>query len=116
MQNQYAESVKNLASANEAVRNNEIARNKAAYEVLEGRRQAHRPTALPYCGKRFRIFKSWVSIRLNSRPLNLPLDDKSLDSFEAGLGMHQQAITDAKTAAETNKATQTRRSRRWKPN
>jgi hypothetical protein len=104
MQNQYAESVKNLASANESVRNNEIARNKAAYEVLEGVRQADPANrasvlrqALP------NLQKLGVDTSELAAP-NLPLDDKSLDSFEAGLGMHQQAITDAKTAAETNKA------------
>jgi hypothetical protein len=106
MQNQYAESVKNLAAASEATRNNEIAKNKAAYEVLEGVRSAdpaQRASVLQQALPNLQ--KLGVDTTKLAQP-GLPLDDKSLDSFEAGLGMHQQSLTDAKTQAETDKAKQ----------
>lgn len=102
MQNQYAESVKNLASANEAVRNNEVAKNKMLYETLESlrgiqdpqQRQAALTQALPNLQK-----QGVDTSKLQGG--NVPLDDKSLDLVEAGLGMHAQMLADAKTAAET---------------
>jgi hypothetical protein len=102
MQNQYAESVKNLAGANEAVRNNEAAKNKSAYEVLEGLRSEPDVTKRAYILQSSlpNLQKLGVDTTKLAQP-NLPLDDKSLDSFEAGLGMHSQMLADAKTFAET---------------
>ena len=104
MQNQYAESVKNLAGANEAVRNNETAKNKALYETLESLRNIQDPAqrsaalqqAIPSLQKQ--------GVDTSKLTPNEPLDDKSLDVVEAGLGMHSQMINDAKGLAEANKA------------
>jgi hypothetical protein len=106
MGNQYAESVKNLASANEAVRTNEQAKNKAMYETLESLRSIKDPAqrsvalqaALPSLQKQ--------GVDVSKIGPNEPLDDKSLDVHEAALGVHAQILADAKTAAETARATQ----------
>jgi hypothetical protein len=103
MQNQRAEAIKNLAGADEATRNNEQARNKTLYETLESirsvkdlpGRQAALQQAMPSLAKQ--------GIKI---PPNSPLDDASLDHFEAGLGMHAQVLADAKTASETAEKTQ----------
>jgi hypothetical protein len=107
MGNAYAESVKNMAAATEATRNNELAKNKAAYELVEGARGE------PDVTKRAAIIQAGLP---NLQKLGVDTshlaqlianpDDKSVDSFEAGIGMHAQALADAKTAAETNQANQ----------
>src|SRR5208283_1380599 len=101
MQNQYAESVKNLTGAQETLRTNEQAKNKALYETFESlrsiqdpqQRQAALQQALPTLQK-----QGVDTSKINP---NSPLDDKALDLEEAGLGVHAQMIADAKTNAET---------------
>lgn len=106
IQNQHAEAVKNMAGAQDAVRNQELAKNKALYEGLESLRSiqdpAQRQAALP--GLVQSLAKQGVDT--SKIPPNTPLDDNSLNQFEAGLGMHAQVLADAKTSADTNKAKQ----------
>lgn len=101
MRIQYATATKDLASASETVRNNEIAKNKQMYEVLEGVRSAKDRSAalagaLPQLQK--------LGIDPSKLPQN-PSDD-DINNFEAGIGMHAQALADAKTVADTAKAQQ----------
>lgn len=93
------------AKADEATRNNEIAKNKASYEALEGirnitdpnqRQQAYQ-TAIPNLQK--------MGVDTSKFPAQVPNNDQ-LQSIEAGIGMHAQILSDAKTAAETNQANQ----------
>ncbi len=100
MSNGYAESVKNLAAASEMVRNNEMAKNKAAYELLEGMRGESDVT------KRQGVLQNGLpnlqKLGFDTSKLSgIQLDDKSLTNAEASIGMHAQQIADAKTQAET---------------
>jgi hypothetical protein len=101
----YADTVSKLASADSQVRANEQAKNKALYETLESvrgiqdpaQRQSALAGALPNLKK--------LGVDTTKIPTNQPLTDDMLTSAEAGLGMHAQAITDAKTLSETVKNT-----------
>jgi len=103
MSNSYAESVKNLASASETVRNNEQAKNKAMYETLESLRGIQDPQkrlttlqgALPS------LQKQGVDTS-KFQGSDVKLDDASLNVAEAGLGVHAQMLADAGTTAKTN--------------
>lgn len=101
MQNQRAETIKNLQGADDATRNAQIAKNKAFYEGLESLRgikdPAQRSAALP--GVLANLQKQGVDT--SKIPQNAPLDDNSLNQFEATLGMHAQVLDDAKKAADT---------------
>ena len=101
MQNQRSEMIKNYAAADDATRNNAIAKNKALYEGLESLRgiqdPGQRQAALPGLLKTLQQ----QGVDVSKIPPNAPLDDNSLNNFEAGLGMHAQVLADAKTAAET---------------
>ena len=106
MRLQYADTVQKTAAASEAVRTNEQAKNKAMYETLESVRGVQDPagrmaalqSALPSLQKQ--------GIDTSKIPVNQPITDDALNQFEAGLGMHAQALADAKTKAETNEAQQ----------
>lgn len=89
------------AKADEATRNNEIAKNKASYEALEGirnitdpnqRQQAYQ-TAIPNLQK--------MGVDTSKFPAQVPNNDQ-LQSFETGIGMHGQIIDDAKKIADIN--------------
>lgn len=103
MRLQYADTVSKLASANEQVRANEQAKNKALYETLESvrgiqdpqQRQAALQQALPTLQKQ--------GVDTSKITANVPLDDASLNQFEARLGMHAQSLADAKTLSDTVK-------------
>lgn len=102
MQNQYAESVKNLAGANEATRNNEVAKNKAAYELLEGVRSE------PDVTKRPAVFQAGLAnlqkLGVDTTKISPPqFDDASLKAVESSIGMHAQMLEDAGTQAKTQK-------------
>jgi hypothetical protein len=103
MQLQSAQTTSALAGAEESVRNNELAKNKAAYEALEGvrnladpqQRQAAYQTAIPNLQK--------LGVDTSKFPPQVPGDDQ-LQDFEIGIGMHAQIINDAKTQAEAAQA------------
>jgi len=99
----YADTVSKLASADQQVRANEQAKNKALFETLESvrsiqdpaQRQAALTGALPNLQK--------LGVDTSQIPKNQPLTDDMLTQAEAGLGMHSQAISDAKTLSDTVK-------------
>lgn len=103
LQLQHSQTVKSLAEADAATRGNELAKNKASYEALESvrsvsdpaQREAAYQSAIPNLQK--------LGINTSQFPKQVP-DDATLKSFEAGLGMHAQMLSDAKTVAETNQS------------
>jgi hypothetical protein len=101
MQNQRAETVKNLAAASDAVRNGEQAKNKAAYEALESVRSVQDPAQKQQAYTQALGSLQKQGVDVSTLPRQVPGDD-GLTAFEAGLGAHAQVIADAKTAAETN--------------
>jgi hypothetical protein len=105
MRMQYATTTKDLASAAETVRNNEAAKNKASYELLEGMRSE------PDVTKRPAIFQAGLpnlqKLGVDTSKLQLKsFDDNTLQSTESAIGMHAQMLADAKTSADTDKAKQ----------
>jgi hypothetical protein len=103
IQLQHAQAVSAMAGADEATRNNELAKNKAAYEALEGvrsiqdpqQKQATYQAAIPNLQK--------LGVDTSKLPAQVPGDDK-LQDFETSLGAHAQILADAKTQADTAKA------------
>jgi hypothetical protein len=103
MQLKHAQAVSAMAGADEATRNNELGKNKAAYEALEGvrsiqdpdQKQATYQAAIPNLQK--------LGVDTSKFPAQVPGDDK-LQDFEIGLGAHAQILADAKIQADTAKA------------
>jgi hypothetical protein len=103
MRLQAAQTTSALAGAQESVRNNELAKNKAAYEALEGvrnladpqERQTAYQTAIPNLQR--------LGVDTSKFPSQVP-GDNQLQDFEIGLGMHAQMLSDASTKADTMKA------------
>src|SRR5260221_1044061 len=101
MRMQYAATTKDLAGAQETVRTNEQAKNKALYEALESvrtikdpqQRQAALIQSLPSLGKQ--------GVDTSKIKTDQPVSDDMLNFDEAGIGMHAQMLADAKTQAET---------------
>jgi hypothetical protein len=102
---QHSQAVKAIADADEATRNNEIAKNKQAYEVLEGVRGQKDPQAKQAAYQQGLQSLGKLGVDTSKYPQQVPPDDM-LNTFEAGLGMHAQALADAKTSAETNQLNQ----------
>jgi hypothetical protein len=104
LRNQYAESVKNMAGADESVRNNEIAKNKLMYEGIEGLKGVDDPA------QRFTAYQQILNklkmggIDTSTLNPNKPPSNDELTGFETQLGMHGQVLADAKTAAETKES------------
>lgn len=92
---------------------NEVAHNKAMYEVYEGVKGIDDPDERQKAwetGKnRLRILGADVS----HLPGNVP-DDDGLTQYEVPLGMHGQMAADAKTLAETNEKNAETASKEWK--
>lgn len=101
MGNQYSESVKNLAASNEATRNNELAKNKASYELLESVRSLKDPTQQQQAYQQGLPKLQKLGIDISKMPPQAPTDPAAFDAAEATLGMHAQALADAKTVSET---------------
>jgi hypothetical protein len=103
MRLRYADTVSKMASADEQVRTNEQAKNKAMFETLESvrgiqdpqQRQSALQQALPSLQRQ--------GVDTSQLQGNVPLDDASLDHYEARLGMHAQSIADANKLSETVK-------------
>jgi hypothetical protein len=100
MQLQRAEVTSKLSSAEETVRNNEIAKNKMLYEELEGVRGitdlAQRQQQYQRSLGRAQSF----GMDTSKWPQQVP-DNDHLTGFEAELGMHGQILADAKEQADT---------------
>lgn len=101
MGNQYSESVKNLAASDEATRNNELAKNKASYELLESVRSLKDPAQQQQAYQQGLPKLQKLGIDTSKMPPQAPTDPAAFDAAEATLGMHAQALADAKTTAET---------------
>jgi hypothetical protein len=99
---QHSQAVKAIADADEATRNNEIAKNKQAYEVLEGVRGQKDPQAKQAAYQQGLQSLGKLGVDTSKYPQQVPPDDM-LNTFEAGLGMHAQALADAKEQSETAK-------------
>ncbi len=87
---------------------NEQARNKQAYEVLEGVRGVKDPAQQQQAYVQGLSTLQKIGVDTSKYPQQLPLDPAQqkpmFDSFEAALAMHAQSLADAKTAAETTQA------------
>lgn len=105
LQLKHADAVKAIAGADEATRDNELAKNKQGYEVLEGVRSITDPVQKQAAYQKGIQRLAKMGMDTSTFPQQVP-DDNGLDSFEAGLGMHAQILADAKTRAETNQANQ----------
>jgi len=101
--NQYAESVKNLAAASEATRNNEQAKNKAMYEGLESLRSIQDPVQRE--AAKAPLLQTLQRQGVDTSKIQT-VDDNSLNGYEAGIGVHAQVLADAKTQSEIEKAKQ----------
>lgn len=102
MRLQYADSVSKMAQANEATRNNELAKNKAAYEALESVRSVQDPAARQQAYRQAIPNLQKLGVDTSQYPQQVP-DDSGLNTFEAHLGMHAQSLADAKTLSDTVK-------------
>lgn len=104
LRNQYAESVKTMAGADEATRNNEIGKNKLMYETLEGIRGIQDPVQRNTAYQKGINKLALGGVDVSSlNPSKVPTDD-DLKALEAPLGMTGQVLSDAKTQAETQEA------------
>lgn len=104
MRTDYADGILKMAQANEATRNNELAKNKAAYEALESVRSVQDPAARQQAYQQALPGLQKLGVDTSKFPQQVPTDDATLNAFEAHLGMHTQALTDAKTLADTVKS------------
>lgn len=103
LRTQYAESVSKMAAADETVRNGEMAKNKAAYEVLEGIKGLDDPEGRQKAYQVGLNRLAMMGVNVGQFPVRVP-DDQTLEQFEAGLGMHGQLLADAKIQQEMNKS------------
>jgi hypothetical protein len=104
LRNQYAESVKNMAGADEAVRNNEIAKNKVIYEGIEGLKGIDDPAQRALAYQPILNKLKLAGIDTSSLNPNKVPSDEELTAYETQLGMHGQLLADAKTQAETKES------------
>jgi hypothetical protein len=75
--------------------------NKQTYETLEGVKSVTDPEQRKVAYKQGINKLSLANIDTSHLPQDVP-DDKTLEAYEAQLGMHGQLISDAKTQAETS--------------
>lgn len=99
-----------LAKANvtKAELDNQGTLNNLAFQHLEGLRSTQDPAQRQQLWNSALQFAQQNAKSLQIDPTKLPQqapDDNGLSVIEAGLGMHAQQITDAKTKSETNKNT-----------
>lgn len=102
LQLQKAETTEKLAGADAATRNNEAAKNKASYDLLEGIRGIQDPQQRQAAYVQGAQNLGKMGVDTSKFPAQVPTNDQ-LDSIEASLGVHAQIIADAKTKAETFK-------------
>lgn len=105
IQMQRAEAIKNLAGADEATRNNELAKNKIAYETIEGVKSIADPQQRQQAYQQGLAQLHKMGDDISKLPPQAP-DNDTLTNFETALGMHGQILADAKTAAETSEKLQ----------
>ena len=103
MQMDQLDLTQKYAATDEATRNDALAKNKTAYDVLEGVRSQKDPAARQSAYQQGLQQLQKVGVDTSKYPPQAPSDD-DLNSFEAGLGVHQQILADAKTQAETAEA------------
>ena len=103
MQMDQLDLTQKYAATDEATRNDALAKNKTAYDVLEGVRSQKDPAARQSAYQQGLQQLQKVGVDTSKYPPQAPSDD-DLNSFEAGLGVHQQILADAKTQAETGES------------
>lgn len=103
MQMDQLDLTQKFAATDEATRNDEIAKNKQAYQVLEGVRGIQDPAQRQQAYQQGLPQLQKIGVDTSKFPPQVPGDDV-LQSFEVGLGMHAQVLADAKTQAETGES------------
>lgn len=92
--------------------NNELAHNKAAYEVIEGVKGEADPTQRQQAYMQGLNRLKMLGMDTTHLPANAPTDD-ALSAYESQLGMHGQLLADAKTHADANKANAEAAAKDW---
>lgn len=103
MQKSSVETVLAKTNADKNEIANQEAINKQAYERLEGLKSLTDPAQRKQAWQEFGSWAQQHKLDVSNAPAEPP-DNQTLTAREAALGMHAQALSDAKTQAETNQA------------
>jgi hypothetical protein len=112
MKEHYAMVTERAKAGSESLAN-ELAHNKAQYEVLEGLRTIKDPDERLKAASTGINKLSLMGMDTSHLTPQSLLDDKALDSAEMAIGMHGQQLSDAKTLAETNEKNATAAEKEW---
>ena len=100
MQMDQLDLTQKYAATDSATRANELSKNKAAYDVLEGVRSETDPAARQNAYQQGVQQLQKLGVDTSKFPPQAPADEV-LNQFEAGLGVHAQVLADAETKAKT---------------
>ena len=101
---QYADSVTKMAQIPKTQREEQQAQNKASYEALESIRAIPDPAGRQQALQQVLPNLQKQGVDTSKIPTNVPLTDSVLNTYEAGLGMHAQVLSDADTQSKINQA------------